>query len=449
MKLLLVSANTSRLPYPVYPLGLDYVASAVLPRHQSRIVDMNELGSMEKLIEVIRDFSPDLVGLSLRNVDNSDTIETRSYIEKHRGIAEAIRRGSASPLVLGGSGFTIFPIEFLEALGADYGIVGEGERLGAFLDALERGDDVRNLPGVVARGSDSYTLEPLDEPFHREFDPGNSHIGYYLKRGGMLNLQSKRGCSFHCIYCTYPRIEGRRLRPIPPEEVASTARALQDAGAKYLFITDSAFNCSYEHSLQVAMAFAGAGVSIPWGAFFAPTPPPADYFRALADSGLTHVEFGTESLSDSMLASYRKPFNAKGAMAAHESALEAGLHVAHYLLLGGPGEDGRSLAETLDRAEDLKKTVLFFFCGIRIYPHTELYGIALREGKISADQNLLEPVFYQADGISAAEIYSRVEERARGRGNWIIGSGGEKTSRVLSRMYSRGHTGPLWEHLIS
>jgi len=448
MKVLLISANTSRLPYPVYPLGLDYVATSVSPRHQSRIVDMNELGSAEKIIEAVRDYSPDVIGLSIRNVDNSDTIDPRSYIAKHREIVDSIRRGSSSPVVLGGSGFTIFPVEFMEALDADYGIVGEGERLGAFLDALERGDDATGLPGVIARGSKSYVLEPLNKPFHRGFDPGSPHIGYYLKRGGMLNLQSKRGCSFRCIYCTYPRIEGRRLRPIPPEEVASTALALQKAGARYLFITDSAFNCDYGHSLLVARAFAIAGVSIPWGAFFAPTAPPAGYFRTLADSGLTHVEFGTESLSDRMLASYRKPFDAKGVLAAHESALDAGLHVAHYLLLGGPGEDGQSLSETLDRAENLRKTVFFFFCGIRIYPHTELYEIALREGKINADQNLLEPVFYQADGISAAEIYARVEERAHGRGNWVIGSGGEKTSRVLSRMYSRGHTGPLWEHLI-
>ena len=160
---------------------------------------------------------------------------------------------------------------------------------------------------------------------------------------------------------------------------------------KYIFITDSAFNASYEHSRQVADAFISAGISVPWGGFFAPTNPPADYFRALAAAGLSHVEFGTEALADTMLANLQKPFNVDNVLAAHDKARLAGLHIAHYFLFGGPGESPQTLQETLENAEKLEKSVFFFFCGIRIYPHTALYETALREGQITADQNLLQP----------------------------------------------------------
>ena len=98
----------------------------------------------------------------------------------------------------------------------------------------------------------------------------------------------------------------------------------------------------------------------------------------MADSGLTHIEFGTESLTDKVLTAYGKPFKKVEIFRAHRLALDAGLRVAHYLMPGGPGEDERTLEETLTGVEQLEKTVLFFFCGVRIYPHTALYDIALR-----------------------------------------------------------------------
>ncbi|MCI5120138.1 MAG: B12-binding domain-containing radical SAM protein, partial [Candidatus Electrothrix sp. AUS4] len=104
---------------------------------------------------------------------------------------------------------------------------------------------------------------------------------------------------------------------------------LEAAGAKYLFLTDSAFNSDVEHSLAVAKAFQKAGLSIPWGGFFAPVRLPADYFTVMADAGLAHVEFGTEALSDTMLKNYRKPFRVQDVFAAYQQALDAGLHTAH------------------------------------------------------------------------------------------------------------------------
>jgi radical SAM superfamily enzyme YgiQ (UPF0313 family) len=147
-----------------------------------------------------------------------------------------------------------------------------------------------------------------------------------------------------------------------------------------------------------------------------------------------------------MLRSYRKPFLLDHVLCAHQAAVDAGLYVAHYFLLGGPGETPDTLDETLSNAVRLPKAVLFFFCGIRIYPHTELYDIALKEGKISESLDLLEPVFYMADSFDKEEMVSRVQNQACP--NWVIGSGGQETARVVSRMYKDGYSGPLWEHLI-
>lgn len=238
------------------------------------------------------------------------------------------------------------------------------------------------------------------------------------------------------------------MRRIPPDAVAETAIQLQEGGARYLFITDSAFNADPDHSAAVARAFKKAGLSIPWGAFFAPMTPPAGYYDTMADAGMTHAEFGTEALSDRMLARYGKPFRTADVFAAHRAAVDAGLYAAHYFLLGGPGEDAASLSETLAQVDKIDQAVLFFFCGMRIYPNTALYDIALEEKQISADQSLLPPVFYRSGRIEGDEILRRVKEKAAGRPNWIIGAGGDETADAISSLYERGFSGPLWDFLI-
>jgi radical SAM superfamily enzyme YgiQ (UPF0313 family) len=448
IKVLLISANTLRIPYPVYPLGLDYVAGSLDSRYQTKIADLNDFNNPDQLETLIKEFSPDFAGVSIRNIDNTDVTNSRGFLSEYQSLIGRIRANSNARIILGGCGFTIFPVEFMRALDADYGIVGEGERLSGLLDALEKNRDVKQLPGVLTKEKTDFVYEPWDGEIKRRFDPANPHTQFYLSYGGMLNLQTKRGCPFHCSYCTYPHIEGARMRFFPPGEVARNARELQDAGAKYIFITDSAFNASYEHSREVAKAFMSARVSIPWGGFFAPTIPPDDYFKQMADAGLTHVEFGTESLSDTVLNNLRKPFSSGDVFTAHEKALEASLHIAHYLLLGGPGENKQTLQKTLTGLDSLKRAVFFFFCGIRVYPHTGLYDVALREGQISAGQNILSPVFYRSGEIAATEIMQMVENHANGRPNWLIGAGEAKATRVLPKLYRRGFTGPLWEYLI-
>ncbi len=449
MNILLISPNTLVIPYPVYPIGLDYVAGSVSPEHEVQVADLNVV-SLEKLAEILHDFSPKIIGLSCRNIDNTEAGDSLYFISEYKQLVSWLRYRSKAVIVCGGSGFTMMPEQILSSLGADYGIIGEGEKFGLLIDAMENGLEPAQISGVISSASSTGTWVP--EPWRgrsmRAFRSSASHNRFYLDKGGMLNLQSKRGCSFNCIYCPYPYIEGKKHRLLEPDKVARMALELEEAGAKYFFVTDSAFNSDITHSLAVAKAFKAAGVSIPWGGFFAPVRLPLEYFTVMADSGLTHVEFGTESLSESMLKAYRKPFSVPDVFAAHQQALDAGLHAAHYFLMGGPGESADTVTESLNNIENFKKTVLFFFFGIRIYPNTTLYTIALNEGKITADTNLLEPVFYQADNIDRETVESLVTARVGNRINCIVGSGGSEGAVTVGKMHDRGYIGPLWEYLI-
>ena len=449
MKILLISANTLTAPYPVYPLGLDHVAASIDARHQVRIADLNIMGHGDAVAGVIHAFTPELIGLSLRNIDNTDTTDPRGFMGGYREVMETIRRATRAPVVLGGSGFSLFPVRVLHELGADFGIVGEGERLNALIEALENGRSPGGLPGVVLPG-DAKADFPGPWSGSRSVPPRPraDQLAWYLEHGAMLNLQTKRGCPFRCVYCTYPLIEGHRLRLVEPRAAARTALELEAAGARYIYITDSTFNADVAHSLAVAQAFKKEGLAIPWGAFFTPLRLPDGYFDTLAAARLTHVEFGTDALCDAVLRAYQKPFSVRQVFDSHRAALAAGCHVAHYLLLGGPGENHRTLAETLDNIERLRKTVFFLFCGLRVYPHTDLYRRCVAEGQLGAGTDLLEPLFYRNPGIDTAVIRQRVAEKAVGCDNWVLGAGGDAATEIIERMHAKGFSGPLWEYLV-
>jgi len=448
MNILLISANRQTSPYPVYPLGLDYVAGTIADKHQVRICDLLAAGH-DELAAILEEFVPDVIGISCRNIDNTDYAAPVSFFAGYKELVAWLRGRTRAIIVLGGCGFTMMPQVFLRETGADFGIAGEGERFALLLDSLTTGRDPAACEGVIAPGKEIVPPPPWPGMARRSFawdGDGGGHHQYYLRHGGMLNLQTKRGCVFRCSYCAYPHIEGGKHRLFDPAAVASEAKRLEAAGAKYLFFTDSAFNSDIEHSLAVARALRQEKLAIPWGAFFAPLRLPDGYFTAMRAAGCKHIEFGSESLSNTMLQSYRKPFTAADVVAAHEAALQAGLRVAHYFLFGGVGESRQTVGETLDNLDKLRQTVFFLFTGVRIYPATALYEAALAGGQVTAGDSLAEPVFYRPESIGLEEITALVHERAAGRSNWLSGSGGSQ-DETTAQIHARGLTGPLWEFL--
>ena len=177
MKVLLVSANTLTQPYPVYPLGLDYVAGAIADRHQVRILDMNAEDDENVLFTVIDGFAPDVIGMSIRNVDTTDASNPKGFFAGYKELTADMRACSSAAIILGGSGFTIFPGETMRALGADYGIIGEGERLVPLLEALEGRRDAASIPGVVTQHSPVVLPEPMAKRHRQEVRPAAAAPG--------------------------------------------------------------------------------------------------------------------------------------------------------------------------------------------------------------------------------------------------------------------------------
>jgi len=449
-KILLISANRCTRPDPVFPLALTHL-NAALRRAGYQTVWIDFLANLGHLNEVIQSYHPDVVGISLRNIDDVLIGTRETFFDDTISLGARIRQKTTCPIIVGGSGFSLFPRQLLERTGADYGICGEGEpSLVALLAALKRGDGFKDIPGLVFRQNGRITVNPPSpSSFNAEFtdaDRPDAIAAHYLRNGGVLNVQTQRGCAFRCCYCTYPLIEGRRHRRRPPELVAQEFALLQRLGAKYVFIVDSIFNSSAEHVTEVCEALLRRNVKISWGCFLRPRALTADLVKLMARAGLAHIEFGSDSFCDEVLASYQKDFVFEDILHSSDLARREQVDCCHFLICGGPGESRKTLSQSFSNSQRLQGAVILAVVGMRIYPGTNLFERAVREGCVSQDTDLLAPRYYLATGLTSDAVFSQLREFAQLSPNWIVGDPGPGYASLVERLRRRGVMGPLWSY---
>lgn len=451
MQVLLVSLNIEKLPDPVAPLGLAFLSSALKSAgHEVRCLDLCFEEDAENAVETaIACFSPEAIGLSLRNIDNVAYPDPVSYLPFYKRVMACCRRHSQAPVFLGGSGFTVMPEEILSYLEADGGIIGEGEETFAgVLEARRDGFPFANGGFLKRGGNGSFRpscirdLSALPSP---DWDCLN--LAEYFSRGGMGNLQTKRGCSFSCIYCTYPLIEGKTVRLRPPEKVADEAEELGQRGVAHVFIVDNIFNCPEDHALEVCRTLGQRDISIKWSCYVHP----ASFSRELAEemkkAGCSGVEFGTDSGAPAVLNRLKKNFTPDDVRRATRHAQQAGLEVCHSLSLGAPGETKETLLETFRLMEEISPTAVIAMVGLRIFPGTELAQVAKEEQVLSPDHDLLQPTFYVAPMVRD-QILDLVREETAIHPNWIVpGLSVHYSEKLQSKLRKLGVKGPLWEYM--
>jgi len=449
-KIALISANVYKIPYPVYPLGISYLASylssTLTDDFEIKCFDFNleETGSFDDFMRG-NDFL--LTGISMRNFDDSTNVyQENIFITKYREIMGSVRAYTDRPVVIGGSGFSVFPELLFNELNPDYGIHGEGEEsLRQLILAIDENRTPCHIEGLAYRLPDgtfrlnerkNYISSPV---LHVE----NDWVDYYWKTGGMLNIQTKRGCPYHCIYCSYPLVDGHRVRTLDADMVVRNIEELYySKGVTYLFFTDSIFNIHREYNEEVVRRLIERKLDIRWGAYFLPSNMTFDELKLYKQSGLTHVEFGTDSLSDVQLEKYNKKFRFSDVRQQSEYCDRLGIFYAHYLILGAYGETDSTLNETFERSKELGTTIFFPYVGMRIYPHTKLCDIAISEGVIQSADELITPVYYISKDIDKDTIRARAEATGK---RWVFPD--DPQSPMVDVLRKRGRKGLLWEYL--
>ena len=247
---------------------------------------------------------------------------------------------------------------------------------------LEKRIPVKGIPGLMVREGLPESVPAIDRvesigfPYRDLLDNVR-----YLRHGGMGNIQTKRGCPFGCIYCTYPLLEGSSVRTRPREEVVRELRSLKEHhDVDYVYFVDDIFNFPRDYALGLCRSMADQGIGLKWSAFVNPGYVDEELIETMKEAGCTGVEFGTDSGSPAMLRRLGKSFSVEDISRASEICKMVEVPFAHYLLLGGPGEDEKTLGETASLMDQVEPTAVIVMVGIRIYPGTELERMSLCGG---------------------------------------------------------------------
>jgi radical SAM superfamily enzyme YgiQ (UPF0313 family) len=401
MKVLLISANTEKINLLPLPLGLSCVAAATQSAgHEAMVLDLMAEGDSESLIRTaIASFGPDVIGISIRNIDDQAR-DGRFLLDEVRCVVKNCRSLSAAPIVLGGAGYSIFPESALTYLEANMGIQGEGEvAFPTLVDRLARKADLSGTPGLYMKGlglqgERQYAINLDSLPVSR----ANEFL-VSRDRELWLPFQTRRGCPMDCSYCSTATIEGRTIRKRSPEAVAVELARRVGEGFRKIFFVDNSFNIPSDYAKEICGKIIDRGLDIRWRCILYPGRIDEELIALMADSGCEEVSLGFESGSERILRSMNKKFALREVRRTAEILARHGIRQLGFLMLGGPGETRESVLESLTFADSLPLDQLKVTSGIRIYPYTALARTAIDEEMISPTDDLLLPKFYLVRGI--------------------------------------------------
>ncbi len=423
--MLLVSTNRERQPYPVVPNGLACVASALSAAgHSVEFLDLCfERDPAGAAGAAARDMAPAVIGVSIRNIDNSDAIALRHYTPEARAIVASLRQAApAAKLIAGGAAFGVAPEALFRDFGVDYAVAGDGERASVSLvNALASGGEVGIIPGVVRSGGDRVHFTPPGEDADLDTLPQPSlhkwiDLKRYERHGATVPIQTKRGCVYKCVYCTYRNVEGWGYRTRDPELVADEIAELKQAANVGSFdFVDSTFNSPPGHALEVCEAITRRNLRVRLDTTnFTPATASIELLGAMRRAGFRTLGITAESASDPVLERLEKGFTAAKVRDVAERVERAGIRTLWIFLAGGPGETGETLEETLRFAEWRlgRGDAVYLTVGLRVYPGTTLHRIAIGEGTIARDDSLLDPTFYFSPGLRFDDAVVRLRHFA-------------------------------------
>jgi hypothetical protein len=412
---LLINSNRFMHPWPVIPFGLVSIATNLENRgqHKVRFLDLCFSGNCEEDIkEIIRSFHPDIIGISIRNIDDTGGYRVHFLLEDvKKDVVDHCKREFHGPIVIGGPSVGISGTEMLEYFDLEYAIRGDGEEvMPEFAWCIETQKPLEGLEGLVIRregriiqDGEPARIQDLNKlPF-----PKPAHylkLNSYRRFGSPLHIQTKRGCAFSCSYCTYNKIEGKKYRLRSPELVASEIDLLvRETGINHIEFTDSVFNVPPDHAKEVLREIIKLKLDLRLHTMgLTPSAIDGELIGLMKKAGFNEADIGADSACEEILDNLGKGFRYHDLLRASAILKKEKMPVTWFIILGAPAETRDTVTMSLNNIGKIASggDLVFVSTGMRVYN-----GAPVSVGNDSPD-NFLKPVKIEPEGINLEEIHA-------------------------------------------
>lgn len=172
-----------------------------------------------------------------------------------------------------------------------------------------------------------------------------------------VGVETRRGCKYRCVYCTYRFIQNREVRFRPEKSVVEELESLRNNfDAKNIFFADCIFHPS-SHIERISDLMINREVDVNWTAFFREDSINKKLVEKIVKSGCTELMFSPDSGSQKILNILQKDLTPKQILDVVKITKDfKELKVWFNMYLNVPGETIKTVSETLKLSYKIYKS---------------------------------------------------------------------------------------------
>jgi len=413
-------SKTDPPPHVLPPLGLLSLAGNLRNKgHEVTIIDaaaekdaQGRLMSNEDIVKRVQQGSLDYIGITSTLVSISSANNLAQKLRSAQGISSNI------PIIFGGHQISAiftprgFFSETLKSMPSDkrreilgrfsgmsFGIIGEGERvLARAISSMEKGEDLKNLPGTVFLEDGDFKANPpnflkdldsLGEESGKETfpaydllrDPVNDYSASPMTCDSArpsISVIFSRGCPGRCTFCD-SSVHGKSLRTHSPEWAFKLLKSLEENfGYRDFYVTDDQGTGNRDFMEGFCRFMEKEGKNYSLALVGRAKPFWKEALQRMKQNGAHQIAFGCESANDQILRAYKKGIKLDDLVDSIKQSQEIGLDVKGLFMVGNPFET----TETLERTEKFKEEQGFKYTSTSVLtpiPGSELYASSVED----------------------------------------------------------------------
>jgi len=408
VKILLIHPVVREWALPnCFPSGLGYLCSVLVGAgHDVEVYDMNAARPHD------REFEEYIAGSDYDMAGIGGIVTIYATIKKLIKKLKEIHPDR--PVIVGGSCATSAPRVVMDRTPADYLCIGEGERtLVELVDDLSAGGSGAGIAGIWRRGGDGRAVAEKPREIIRDIDSiplpawEKFPMDVYTKNpigavnpnkwidGGAgeeapksINLISSRGCPYKCVYC-YHDFMGAKYRFRSARSIFEEIMEIKEKyGVHYFHFTDDCFVINKKNVLEFCDLVLEENAGIEWGCAGRANLMTEPLIARMREAGCILIGYGIESGSPKILKNIKKKVTVDQAKEAIRLTRKYMGWADCSFIVGLPGETWETVRETIEFCKDLDLVPEVIFYATP-YPGTELYEIAMRDGKITDEEEIM------------------------------------------------------------
>ena len=364
------------------PLGIMCIGAYLRQNgFEVRLFDWSGEDLSEGMLEQLKGFGPDIVGLTV--IMGTSIIRSKRISSWAKDLGAMVVWGGPLPSVLSEMCLLQAPVDYL--------VMGEGEETMLELcRSLQEGRSTEEIPGLcfnkdgrVVRNEPRQRipdLDPLPMPWWEGVMPLDKYLIPIYGRTA-IPFVSSRGCPGTCSFCYTKVMWGYKWTSRSASKVVDEIQHVQglDPRIDGIIFDDDLFAGDVDRIIEFCKELKERGVNIAWNCEVRAKDIKAPLVKTMKAAGCAELMVGVETGSDRLLSFILKGVKKEQIVEAFRVTHEAGMRANAMLMVGIPGETMEDFQQTVDML-DLLKADGYYWSMYLPGPGTALLQIAKEHG---------------------------------------------------------------------